>query len=65
MLETPLAIGATAEALEEKIALSATLTDPADAYSWVLVNDMRQDPSGFADQPANTLFVGKKTGPLA
>jgi hypothetical protein len=38
------------EALEGRETPSATVGDPAEAYSWMLVNEMRRDPAGFAEQ---------------
>lgn len=38
------------EPLDPRELPAVTVSTPAEAYSWVLINDMRQDPAGFADQ---------------
>jgi hypothetical protein len=38
------------EPLDARELPAATVSSPAEAYSWVLVNELRQDPAGFANQ---------------
>lgn len=38
------------EPLDSRDLPSVTVSTPTEAFAWVLVNDMRQDPAGFANQ---------------
>jgi hypothetical protein len=38
------------EVLEGRDVPAVTIDSPAEAYSWVLVNEIRSDPAGFADR---------------
>jgi hypothetical protein len=38
------------ELLESREIPSATVESPSEAYSWVLLNEMRSDPAGFANR---------------
>jgi hypothetical protein len=38
------------EPLEGRDVPAVTVSAPAEAFAWVLVNEMRQDPAGFANQ---------------
>ncbi|HEX3148434.1 MAG TPA: CAP domain-containing protein [Gemmataceae bacterium] len=38
------------EQLEHRDVPAATVSTPTEAFSWVLINEMRQDPAGFANQ---------------
>jgi hypothetical protein len=45
-----MSIRLTLEFLEVKELPAVTVATPTDAFAWVLVNEMRQDPAGFANQ---------------
>lgn len=38
------------ESLEGRDVPAVTVSTPGEAFAWVLINDMRQDPAGFANQ---------------
>lgn len=38
------------DVLEGRDVPAVTVADPTEAYAWVLINDLRRDPAGFADQ---------------
>src|SRR5215218_3850882 len=38
------------EVLDSRVVPAATLDQPHEAFTWVLVNELRRDPAAFADR---------------